>query len=107
MTDRKERERLSRRLMADASVFAKENGCSLGTALIEITKLQPDPWRAYSEAVLGRCIKPGDSGRTILMAEVSAYAEEKGCSLTIAMTEVTRRRPDLWRAYSDQVMGLK
>lgn len=107
MIDRNESERLSQMLMADASVFAKENGCSLGVALSEVTKRQPEIWQAYSEAVVGRHAKPKDSARVILMAEVRAYAEEKGCSLSLAMTEVTKRRPDLWQAYSEQVMGLK
>jgi hypothetical protein len=93
--------------MAEALSFAKEKNCSLGLALSEITKQDPQSWQAYSEAVLGHRSKPKDSGQVILMGEVHAFMKENNCSLAVALNEVTKRRPDLWRAYSDQVMGLK
>jgi hypothetical protein len=102
-----ERERLGLILMAEAASYAKENNCLLGEALIEVTRREAHLWKAYSEAVLGHRAKPKDSARLILMAEVEAFAEETNCSLSVALTEVTKRRPDLWRAYSEQVMGLK
>ena len=102
-----ERERLGLELMAEATRYAKENNCPLGVALSEVTKREPHLWNAYSEAVVGRRAKPKDSGRIILMGEVEAFAKENNCSLSVALTEVTKRNPDLWRVYSEQVMGLK
>jgi hypothetical protein len=107
MADQNERERLGLELMAEATVYARENNCSLGAALSEVTKRDPELWRVYSEKVLGRRAKPADSARVILMDEVHAYAKENNCSVSMALSEVTKRRPDLWRAYSEQVMGLK
>jgi hypothetical protein len=102
-----ERERLGLELMAEATKYAEENNCSLGAALSEVTKREPHLWNVYSQAVVGRRVKAKDSGRIILMGEVEAFAKENGCSLSVALTEVTKRRPELWRAYSEQVMGLK
>jgi hypothetical protein len=102
-----ERERLALELMAEAAVYARENSCSLGVALAEVTKREPQLWAAYSERVLGRRAKPKDAARVILMGEVEAFAKENNCSLSVAMTEVTKRKPELWRAYSEQVMGTK
>ena len=102
-----ERERLALELMAEATSYAKENNCSLGVALSEVTKREPHLWKAYSEAVLGRRAKPKDSGRVILMGEVEAFAKQNDCSMSAALSEVTKRRPELWRAYSEQVMDLK
>ena len=107
MIDRSGREQLSERFMAEASVLAKENGWSLGQALVEVTRRRSDVWQAYSEAVVGHPAKPRDSARVILMAEVNAYASESNCSFRDALVEVAKRRPDLWQAYSEQVMGLK
>ena len=39
-----------------------------------------------------------------LMAEVNAYAKENKCSLGVALSEVTRRNPDLWQQYSEEVV---
>ena len=102
-----EREHLGLVLMAEAASYAKENNCSLGVALAEVTRQRPHLWGAYSEAVVGRRAKPKDSGRIILMGEVEAFAKENNCSLSVALIEVTKRKPDLWRAYSEQVMGSK
>ncbi len=39
-----------------------------------------------------------------LMAEVNAYAKENRCSVGAALSEVTKRQPDLWRAYSEEIV---
>jgi hypothetical protein len=39
-----------------------------------------------------------------LMAEVNAYAKENKCSVGVALSEVTKRQPDLWRAYSEEIV---
>jgi hypothetical protein len=39
-----------------------------------------------------------------LMAEVNAYAKENKCSVSVALSEVTKRKPDLWREYSEEIV---
>jgi hypothetical protein len=39
-----------------------------------------------------------------LMAEVNAYAKENKCSVGVALSEVTKRNPDLWQQYSEEVV---
>jgi hypothetical protein len=39
-----------------------------------------------------------------LMAEVNAYAKENKCSIGVALSEVTKRKPDLWQQYSEEVV---
>jgi hypothetical protein len=39
-----------------------------------------------------------------LMAEVNAYAKENKCSVSVALSEVTKRKPELWRAYSEEIV---
>jgi hypothetical protein len=39
-----------------------------------------------------------------LMAEVNAYAKENKCSVSVALSEVTKLRPALWRAYSEEIV---
>lgn len=101
------REQLALELMAEATAYASKNNCTLAVALVEVTRLEPHLWRAYSEAVMGRRAQPKDAARVILMGEVEAFAKENNCSLAVALSEVTKQHPDLWRAYSEDVMRLK
>jgi hypothetical protein len=39
-----------------------------------------------------------------LMAEVNAYAKENKCSIGAALSEVTKRNPDLWQQYSEEIV---
>jgi len=39
-----------------------------------------------------------------LMAEVNAYAKDNKCSVGVALSEVTRRNPELWQQYSEEVV---
>jgi hypothetical protein len=39
-----------------------------------------------------------------LMAEVNAYAKENKCSLSAALSDVTKHNPDLWRQYSEEIV---
>jgi hypothetical protein len=39
-----------------------------------------------------------------LMAEVNAYAKENKCSIGVALSEVTKRKPDLWQQYSEEIV---
>jgi hypothetical protein len=41
-----------------------------------------------------------------LMAEVNAYAKENKCSVSVALSEVTKRKPDLWREYSEEIVAV-
>jgi hypothetical protein len=40
-----------------------------------------------------------------LMTEVNSYAKEHNCSLRLAFGEVTKATPELWSAYSSQLMA--
>jgi len=46
------------------------------------------------------------SARQELMAEVTKYAAENNCSVAVALTEITKTRPELWEAYSRRVMRI-
>jgi hypothetical protein len=39
-----------------------------------------------------------------LMAEVNAYAKENKCPLSVALSDITKRNPDLWRQYSEEIV---
>ena len=39
-----------------------------------------------------------------LMAEVNAYAKENKCSVSVALSEVTKRQPELWQQYSEEIV---
>ena len=39
-----------------------------------------------------------------LMAEVNAYAKDNKCSIGVALSEVTKRKPDLWQQYSEEIV---
>jgi hypothetical protein len=39
-----------------------------------------------------------------LMAEVNAYAKENKCPLSAALSDVSKRNPDLWRQYSEEIV---
>jgi len=39
-----------------------------------------------------------------LMAEVNTFAKENKCSLSVALSDVTKRNPDLWRQYSEEIV---
>jgi hypothetical protein len=39
-----------------------------------------------------------------LMAEVNAYAKENKCSISVALSEVTKRQPELWQQYSEEIV---
>ena len=104
---RSERERLALELMAEARAYARTENCSMKIALSEVAKSERELWWAYSQAVLGHEAKPKVAARVILMGEMNAYAKENNCSLGAALTEICKRDPDLWQAYSEQVMGLK
>jgi hypothetical protein len=41
-----------------------------------------------------------------LMAEVNAYAKENKCSVSVALSEVTKHKPDLWREYSEEMVAV-
>jgi phage I-like protein len=44
------------------------------------------------------------TGGAALMAEVNAYAKENKVSIAEALSEVTKRNPDLWREYTEEVV---
>jgi hypothetical protein len=35
---------------------------------------------------------------------VNAYAKEHKCSVSVALSEVTKLKPDLWRQYSEEIV---
>ena len=39
------------------------------------------------------------------MRLVNGYAAEQGCSFSVALSEVSRKHPHLWREYSEAVMA--
>jgi hypothetical protein len=39
-----------------------------------------------------------------LMAEVNGYAQEHKCSVSVALSEITKAKPELWREYSAEIV---
>jgi len=76
--------------LSDAGAFA---------ALVEQARPIVD-LRSYGHAGGGE--QP--TAQQALMAEVNAYAKENKCSLGAALSEVTKRKPDLWQAYSEEIV---
>jgi hypothetical protein len=76
--------------LSDAAVFA---------ALVEQARPVVD-LRSYGHAGGGE--QP--TAQQALMVEVNAYAKENKCSLGVALSEVTKRKPDLWREYSEEIV---
>jgi hypothetical protein len=69
------------------------------TALVEQAAAVVD-LRAHGHAGGGE--QP--TAQQVLMAEVNAYAKENKCSIGVALSEVTKRKPDLWQQYSEEIV---
>jgi len=69
------------------------------TALLEEAKPVVD-LRAHGHAGAGET----PTAQQSLMAEVNAYAKENKCSLSVALSEITKAKPELWRQYSEEVV---
>jgi hypothetical protein len=69
------------------------------TALIEESKPVVD-LRTHGHAGGGE--QP--TAQQVLMGEVNAYAKEHKCSMSLALSEITKARPDLWRQYSEEIV---
>ena len=84
--------------------FAKESGAPMGQALAELAQANPDLWQEYCADVVpvqGTEAAEGPSLR--LAAEMNAFAREHQCALSVALCEVAKVNPDLWREYSEQI----
>jgi len=44
------------------------------------------------------------TAQQVLMGEVNAYAKEHKCSVSVALSEVTKAKPELWREYSEEIV---
>ena len=86
----KNRAQALRVALSDAGAFA---------ALVEQAQPVVD-LRAHGHAGGGE--QP--TAQQALMAEVNAYAKENKCSVSVALSEVTKRQPELWRAYSEEIV---
>jgi phage I-like protein len=76
--------------LSDAAAFA---------TLVEQTRPVVD-LRSYGHGGGGE--QP--TAQQALMVEVNAYAKENKCSLGVALSEVTKRNPDLWQQYSEEIV---
>ena len=76
--------------LSDAAAF---------TALVDQSRPAVD-LRNYGHAGGGE--QP--TAQQALMAEVNAYAKENKCSVGAALSEVTKRKPDLWQQYSEEIV---
>jgi hypothetical protein len=86
----KNRAHALRLALSDAAAFA---------ALVEQARPVVD-LRSYGHAGGGE--QP--TAQQALMAEVNAYAKENKCSIGVALSEVTKRKPDLWQQYSEEIV---
>lgn len=86
----KNRAQALRLALSDAAVF---------NALVEQARPVVD-LRSHGHAGGGE--QP--TAQQALMAEVNAYAKENKCSLSVALSDITKRDPDLWRQYSEEIV---
>lgn len=86
-----------------ARQLAEETGLPLGEALAALAKENPDLWAEYSaNCVPVQGTESGDRASSTLAAEMNAFAEEHHVSLSEALREVSKRRPELWQRYQEQ-----
>lgn len=88
----KNRQHALRVALSDAAAFS---------ALVEEAKPVVD-LRSHGHAGGGEAT----TAQQALMAEVNAYAKENKCSVSVALSEVTKRKPDLWREYSEEIVAV-
>jgi hypothetical protein len=88
-----------------ARQFAEESGLPLGEALAGLAKQNPDLWAEYSSnCVPVQGTESGDRASSTLAAEMKAFADEHHVSLSEALQEVSKRRPDLWQRHCDEIV---
>jgi hypothetical protein len=86
--------------------FAKESGAPLGQALTELAQANPHLWEEYvadSMPIQGIEIKSADRASLRLASEMNAYAREHQCSLSVALCEVSKANPGLFREWSEGI----
>jgi phage I-like protein len=88
----KNRQHALRIALSDAAAFA---------ALVEEARPVVD-LRSHGHAGGGE--QP--TAQQALMAEVNAYAKENKCSVSVALSEVTKLKPELWREYSEEIVAV-
>jgi phage I-like protein len=71
------------------------------SALVEQTRPVVD-LRSHGHAGGGEAT----TAQQALMAEVNAYAKENKCSVSVALSEITKHKPDLWREYSEETVAV-
>jgi hypothetical protein len=78
--------------LSDAAAF---------TALIEDAKPVVD-LKTHGHAGAGEAT----TAQQALMAEVNAFAKDHKVSVSVALSEVTKLKPDLWREYSEEIVAV-
>jgi hypothetical protein len=84
--------------------FSEESGCPMGQALAELAKENPGLWSEYcSDVVPAQGTPSGEGASSRLAAKMNVYAKEHQCPLSVALSEVAKINPDLWREYCDGI----
>lgn len=84
--------------------FAKESGATLGQALSELAAANGELWQEYcADVVPVQGTPSGEGASSRLAAEMNVYAKEHQCSLSVALCEVTKANPDLFREWSEGI----
>ncbi|MGB7590687.1 MAG: hypothetical protein WCD04_14470 [Terriglobia bacterium] len=84
--------------------YAKETGAPLGQALSELAQANQGLWEEYcSDVVPVQGTPSGEGASSRLAAEMNVYAKEHQCSLSVALCEVTKANPDLFREWSEGI----
>jgi hypothetical protein len=94
-----------RRIFTDGvKAFARESGAPMGQALSELIQANPDLWQEYcADVVPVQGTPSGEAASSRLAAEMTAYAKEHQCPLSVALSEVAKINPDLWQDYCDGI----
>jgi hypothetical protein len=84
--------------------FAEEHHCPMGQALAELAQENPDLWREYcadSTPVQGILLE--NPASATLASEMNTYAEKHRVSLAVALCEVSKAKPSLYKEYLDGI----
>jgi hypothetical protein len=84
--------------------YAKESGAPLGQALTELAQANPHLWEEYTaESMPVQGIESADRASSRLASQMNAYARQYQCSLNVALCEVSKANPGLFREWSEGI----
>jgi len=99
------RELLELDLLMEVDAFRAEHGGSTAVALSEVVTRNPryaGVAGSVTDADVERDGASADSAELVTIMRL--YSEEHNCSLAVALSEVTKLNPQLWKRHGENVM---